>query len=105
MIALSTTSITAIETVSAASATGNAAASAMPDAEQRHHRQRVAEEEREHDGERDRLPVAPAERGTDDHAEHLADRAAGQAVHGGAEGDAIQAGRHMPAAALSVSPA
>ena len=71
--------------------------------EQRQHRQRVAEEEREHDRERDRLVVAPAERGADDHAEHLADRAAGEAVDGRAEGEPVEA--QTPAASFSVSPA
>jgi hypothetical protein len=54
MIALSTISITAIESVS--------------------------EEERQHHRDRDRREVTPAERRGDDEAEHLADGAAGQTV-------------------------
>ena len=102
MIALSTISITAIEIVSEASASGIAALSASPAPQQRQHRQRVAEEEGEHDREHDRREVAPAQRGADDHPEHLADRAAGEAVHRGAEREPVEA--QMPAAWFSVSP-
>jgi len=44
------------------------------------YRQGVAEQEGKHDREAYRGGVAPAECGGDHHAEHLADRAAGQAV-------------------------
>ena len=57
-------------------------------AQQRQAGEQVAEEERERDRQRDRRPVAPAQRGADDHAQDLADRAAGQAVQGGGDGDA-----------------
>ena len=90
MIALSTISITAMETVSDASAIGTTARERHAGAQQRQARERVAEEEGERDGERDRLQVGPAERGADDHAEHLADGAAGEAVHGGAEGEPVE---------------
>ena len=51
-------------------------------AQQRDHRQQVAEEERERHGEGDGRRVAPPEGGADHHPQHLADRAAGQAVRG-----------------------
>jgi hypothetical protein len=75
----------AIETVSDASAIGITALSAKPRAEQRQAGEGVAEEEPERYGERDRAPVGPSERGADDHAEHLADCAAGEALQCGAE--------------------
>ena len=58
MIALSTISMTVIEIVSEASAIGIDGAERHARAQQRQARQRVAEEERERDGERDRLHVA-----------------------------------------------
>src|SRR3954447_20409082 len=57
---------------------------------QRSQRQRVTEEEREHYGDPDRGGVAPIERGRDDEPEDLADRAAREAVPGGAEGRTVQ---------------
>ena len=81
MKALSTISIVVIEMVSEANASrGPPQREAR--AQHRPHRQRVAEDEGEHDREHDRGGVAPAERGRDDHAEHLADGAAGEAVQG-----------------------
>src|SRR4051812_3573159 len=56
---------------------------------QRPQRQGVAEEEREHYGGPDRGGVAPIERGRDDEPEDLADRAAREAVPGGAEGRTV----------------
>ena len=69
MMALSTSSIVAMLRVSEA---------------------RVPEEARQADGQRDRPEVGEPERGADQHAEDLTDRAAGQAVQGGAERDAVQ---------------
>jgi hypothetical protein len=54
-------------------------------AQQRQAREPVAEQEGEGDRERDRGEVREPERGADDHAQHLADRASGQAVQGGAD--------------------
>ena len=54
---------------------------------------RVPERERQHDGEDDRWQIGPAERGRDDQAEDLADRAAGQAVDRRLEGEAVDRGR------------
>ena len=88
MIALSTISMIAIEIVSAASATGITAVERHAGAQQRQGRERVAEEERQRDRERDGGAVGPPERGADDHAEDLADRTAGEAVQRRAEGDA-----------------
>ena len=83
--------------MSEASATGTAAASATPPRRSGTHRQRVAEEEREHDGQGDRRPGRPAERGADDHAEHLADRAAREAVQGRREGESVERLLGVPA--------
>jgi hypothetical protein len=49
--------------------------------------QRVAEEESQRDRQGDRGEVGEAERGSDRHAGDLTQRAARQAVKGGAEGD------------------
>ena len=56
-------------------------------AQQRQAGQGVAEEEGEADGEGDGPQVGEAERGPDRHPGDLADRAAGEAVQGGADGD------------------
>jgi hypothetical protein len=92
--------MTAIETVSAANATQVACRS---DAvlEQGAQRQRVAEEEGEDDGDRDRGEVGPVEGGGADEAEDLADRAAGQAVPGGGERGAVKRRVHV-ASTMSV---
>jgi hypothetical protein len=55
---------------------------------QRPQGQQVAEEERQHDGDRDRGDIAPAESRRDHEAQHLSDRAAGQAVPSGGKGGA-----------------
>src|SRR5262245_23812893 len=59
-------------------------------AENRPERERVAEDERERDGDRNRRGVSPAEAGRDDHPEHLADRTAGEAVGGRLERRSVQ---------------
>ena len=69
-----------------------------PRPQQRQAGQRVAEEEGERDRERDRPQVAEPERGADRHPGDLADRTAGEAVEGGADGDAGEGaalGRHL----------
>jgi aryl-alcohol dehydrogenase-like predicted oxidoreductase len=83
--------MTAIESVSLARASGTAVATGKTRPEQGDHRQGVAEDEREPDGEHDRRQVAPAERGADRDAQHLADRTAREAVRGRAERDAVEA--------------
>ena len=93
MIALSTISMIVIEIVSEAKAIGPPRARACPSAAAASC-ERVAEEERERDGEGDRRHVGPAERGADDHPEHLADGAAREAVHGRAEGEPVERLRH-----------
>jgi hypothetical protein len=67
MIALSTISMTAIEPVSDASAIGMTAAMVNP----ARAGQRVAEEERQGDRQRDGLEVREAERGADHHGRRL----------------------------------
>ena len=64
MIAVSTTSITTIEAVSAASAV-RPAADGHPGRDQRAHRQRVPEQEGERDRQYDGREVVPAEPGRD----------------------------------------
>ena len=68
--------------MSAARATLTAVPSADPGAQHRGAGQQVAEEERQHHRQRDARPVGPAPPGGQHHAEHLPDRAAGQAVQG-----------------------
>src|ERR671918_398188 len=58
---------------------------------ERHHRERVSEQERERDREGYGGPVAPAERGTDDQAKDLSDGTAGEAVRRRGEGEPVQA--------------
>src|SRR5215207_9093788 len=58
-------------------------------AQERQAGQPVPEQEGERDGERDGAPLREAERGSDDHAEDLADRTAREAVQRGAEGDGV----------------
>jgi hypothetical protein len=59
--------------------------------QQRQARQAVAEQERQADREGDRPQLGEPERGADDHAQDLADGAAGQAVQRGAERDRLSA--------------
>ena len=80
MIALSTTSMTVIDTVSAARATPSAVARGTPGPQDRRDRQGVAEDEGEGDGQGDRREVRQAQRGADDQPEDLTDGAAGEAV-------------------------
>ena len=91
MIALSTISIVAMLSVSEASAIGMTARQRQAGPQQRQAGERVAEEEGERHGERDRAEVGEPERGADDHADDLADRAAGQAMQRRAERDAGRA--------------
>jgi hypothetical protein len=58
-------------------------------AQDRHGRERVAEEEGEDDCEHDRRKVPPAERGPDHEAENFPNSAAGQAVGRRREGDPV----------------
>ena len=81
-IALSTTSITRIETVSAARAVRTALRDVEAGAAYAGEGEQVAEEEGQHDRQRDARDVAPAPPGGEHHAQHLADRTAGQAVEG-----------------------
>ena len=85
MIALSTTSITAMLTRVGGERDRDHRAERRARPQQRDARQHVAEEERERDRERDRAPFGEPERGAEDHPEHLADRTAGEAVQGGAD--------------------
>ena len=65
---------------------------------QRQGRQAVTEQERQRDGQRDGGEVRETQRGADRHAGDFADRAAGQAVQGGRDGDARKRstrGRHL----------
>ena len=78
-IAVSTISMVVIDTVSEAKAS-RGLAERQPAAEQRSDGQRVPEEEGEHDRQHHGRQVMPAERSRDDHAQDLADRAAGQAM-------------------------
>src|SRR5215208_5284346 len=52
----------------------------QPRPQQWEHRQRVAEEEREHNGQDDRRYVAPPQRGPDHHPQNLADRTSRETV-------------------------
>ena len=87
---MSTISMTAMLTVSVASAIGTTAPSASPGAQQREAREAVAEQERERDRERHRAPVGESERGADHHARDLTHCASGEAVERGAEGEGAQ---------------
>src|SRR4051794_7370956 len=71
MKALSTSSIVVIETVSGARGSGPARRGGTPARITGRTVTAVAEEECEHDRDRDRSDVPPAERGRDDHAEDL----------------------------------
>ena len=64
-------------------------------AEHRRAGQQVAEEERQHDGQRDARAVRPAPPGGQHHAEHLADGTSGQAVQGRGDGGSPR-GVHAP---------
>ena len=61
-----------------------------PGPQQRQAGERVAEEERQRDGERHSAPLGEAQGGPDHHADDLADRAAGEAVQGRAQRDGVQ---------------
>jgi hypothetical protein len=67
-------------------------------AQDRPKRQRVIDEKGEQDRDRDERHVAPAECGCDDQAEHLADRAAGEAMRRCLEGRPVQRGLALRAA-------
>jgi hypothetical protein len=81
-----------IETLSLARVTPRARRKPTP-AKHRLDREQVAEEEREGYRDRDRGRVAPAKGGGKDHAEHFADRAAGEAVQGRLHGAASERAR------------
>ena len=61
-----------------------------PRGEQDPHRERIAEGEGQDDGEHDRGDVLPAPPRGEDEAEHLTDRAAGEAMEGGVEGPPVE---------------
>jgi adenosine deaminase len=95
MIALSTLSIVAMESVSATSAIPSVAANAVP--------ARSSGTKREHHGERDRGGVSPAPPRREDEPEDLADAAPGEAVVGRARGQPadVHARNPTPAAAYT----
>ena len=95
-IALSTTSIVAIDKVSEANAIGTTVANAMPARSNGALVKAVAEHERERDGERRRRDIWKPGRGADHHANHLADRTASEAVKGRAQRHLSERDAHLP---------
>ena len=82
--------MTAMLTVSVASAIGTTAPSARPARSSGKLVRRVAEQKREHDRQPDGPPVGESERGADHHPGDLTESAAGEAVQGGAQGDGTE---------------
>ena len=78
-------SMVVIERVSEAKASGTTRRRGNPARKSGTIVRRVAEDEGKQNRRDDGGAVAPAECGADNHAEHLSDRAPGQAVHGCAE--------------------